>query len=103
MKYLLLRFFFGWVAKLGCWLQNVLVEAQCEYMVAHALPPGTQVTLLCSCHYGAQWYVEKYHSDADDYTLVRCWPPPPRLTRKFEVDSMFIERKNFGPGARSAA
>lgn len=93
MKYVLLRVLFGWLARLGCWLNNVIVRAEERHRVATALPPGTPVRPGCDCHRHQTWYIEEYWLSGDDYNLVRCWPPPSKFGRRHDVDSIHIERR----------
>ena len=93
MRYILLRVLFGWLARLGCWINNVIGRAEEQYLRKTALPPGTPVTPLCDCHPGQTWYVEEYCLSGNDYNLVPSWPPPPRFGRRHDIDDMHIERK----------
>jgi hypothetical protein len=92
MKYILLKALLGWLARLGCWLNNVIAQAEERHLIGTALPPGTPVRPLCDCHRGQTWYVEEYCVSGRDYSLVPTWPPPPRFGRRRDVDDMHIER-----------
>lgn len=95
MKYWTLRILFGWLARLGCWLQKAIVKAGNERLAATALRPGTPVRPLCDCHKGQTWYVEEYCQSGNDYNLVPTWPPPPRFGRRHDVDDMHIQRERI--------
>jgi hypothetical protein len=95
MKYILLKLFFGWLARLGSWIAKVIEKERELYLRRTALPPGTPVTPLCECHKGQTWYVEEYFPFGDDYLIVPTWPAPSKFGRRTEVDDMVISRKNI--------
>lgn len=92
MRYFLLKWCFGRLARIGCWLQAAISEAEEEHLVATALKPGTAVRPICDCHGKQLWYVEEYCRSGGDYNLVSTWPPPSKFGRRHDVDDMHIER-----------
>lgn len=97
MKYWALRILFGWLARLGLWLHGKINDAETEWMIRNSLRPGTPVFLRCACHDGVRWFVEKYHCDADDYSLVSRWPAPNgHSLSTIDKEWMYIKRDKFG-------